>query len=383
MRNALREDTRAIPQTEPNRLIRHVVDIDPVADSRYDAFVHAHPDALIYHHPAWLEVLAKENGQRPVCLASEDTTGQLNGILALFQTRGLPLVGGQLTGRRLSSLPRTPVAGPLTSDRFAAAALIRAAANRVEDNPVVPLQIKTASNDFDDLVDGVVGNRWRPCYMLELPARTEDLRFGSSRHHARIRSTVNKAERLNIRIREADSECDLRAWYDIYLETMRWHVIPPRSYRFFKSAWDILRPHGFLRLLVAEMWESARPCLLAGSIFLTFGHTFVYAYNGCRRAAFSLQPNDVIQWRAIHDACNEGFSFYDLGEAPETHTGLSFFKSKWGAQEKWLYRYYYPAPHRFQNSTLQNGMYPALRMFWRKLPLKATMLFGDCLYRYL
>ena len=41
--------------------------------------------------------------------------------------------------------------------------------------------------------------------------------------------------------------------------------------------------------------------------------------------------------RAIHDACNEGFSFYDLGEAPETHTGLSFFKSKWGAQEKWLY----------------------------------------------
>ena len=62
MRNALREDTRAIPQTEPNRLIRHVVDIDPVADSRYDAFVHAHPDALIYHHPAWLEVLAKENG---------------------------------------------------------------------------------------------------------------------------------------------------------------------------------------------------------------------------------------------------------------------------------------------------------------------------------
>jgi hypothetical protein len=291
MRNATAHDTLAVPQAEPTRPTRHVVDIDPVADSRYEAFVHAHPDALIYHHPAWLEVLAKENGHRPVCMASEDSTGQLNGVLPLFQTRGVPLVGGQLTGRRLS---RTPVAGPLTSDRLAAAALMRDAASRVQENPGVPLQIKAASNDLDDLVDGVVGNRWRPCYMLELPAKTEDLRFGSSRHHARIRSTVNKAEKLNIRIREANAESDLKAWYDIYLETMRWHVIPPRSYRFFKAAWDILRPRGFLRLLVAEMWESAQPKLLAGSIFLTFGRTFVYAYNGCRRAAFTLQPNDVI-----------------------------------------------------------------------------------------
>src|SRR5205085_2188612 len=191
MRNVLTYEGVPVPRQEHSRGTRRVVEVDPRTDPRYEAFVVNHPRALIYHHPAWLEVLVRENFVRPICLACEDG-GRLTGILPLFATRGLPF-GRQLTGRRLSSLPRTPVAGPLALNAGAAAALLRDAKNRAAERPGTQLQIKMASNELDGLVDDIGGSRWRPYYAIELPHRIQDLRFGSSHNHARIRSTVNKA----------------------------------------------------------------------------------------------------------------------------------------------------------------------------------------------
>lgn len=383
MRNALIHDRLAIPLEERAYGSRRILEVDPCHEPRYEAFVNSHPDALIYHHPAWLEVLARENPGKPVCLASEDESGRFTGILPLFATRGLPF-GGELTGRRLSSLPRTPVAGPLAADAVSAAALMRAARERATGRRCTQLQIKVASNDLDGLVDGVKGSLWRPYYMVELPDRVEHLRFGNSRNHARIRSTVNKAARINLRVRQSDSETDLRAWFDLYLETMRWHAVPPRPYRFFQAAWEILKPLGFLRLLVAELYENNRPRLLAGSIFLPFGSTFFYAFNGASRQYTVLSPNDVIQWYAIHEACKEGFRYYDLGEVPDGYHGLAEFKGKWGSQQKWLYRYYYPQPAQFKSGSLpRSRTMHVVNSIWRKVPLKATMVVGDWIYRYL
>src|SRR2546426_6424369 len=87
-----------------------VVEIDPQTDPRWEALVTTLPNGLIYHHPAWLQVLEEAYGYKPVNLACEDSNGQLRGVLPLFYTRGL------FTGRRFSSLPRTPVAGPLACD---------------------------------------------------------------------------------------------------------------------------------------------------------------------------------------------------------------------------------------------------------------------------
>src|SRR5713226_6039810 len=110
--------------TEPVSTLR-VVEIDPQTDLRWEALVTTLPNGLIYHHPAWLQVLEEAYGYKPVNLACEDANGQLRGILPLFYRRGL------LTGRQYSSLPRTPVAGPLAYDDQAMAVLVRAAVERV------------------------------------------------------------------------------------------------------------------------------------------------------------------------------------------------------------------------------------------------------------
>ena len=46
-----------------------VIELDPQADPRWEAFVSIHAEGLIYHHPAWLQALEHEYGHRPVALA--------------------------------------------------------------------------------------------------------------------------------------------------------------------------------------------------------------------------------------------------------------------------------------------------------------------------
>src|SRR3989441_10315734 len=118
-----------------------VVLVDLRTDKRWEALLASHPDAVIYQHPGWIRALEKEYGRECIALACEDAGGQLRGILPLMVTRGLPWdLGDHSTRRRLSSLPRTPVAGPLAADPEATGALICAAMERVRMDASLQLE---------------------------------------------------------------------------------------------------------------------------------------------------------------------------------------------------------------------------------------------------
>jgi Acetyltransferase (GNAT) domain len=355
-----------------------VVEVHPRSDPRWETFVKAQSGGLIYHHPAWLQVLEEAFGYQPVNLACEDAHGLLKGILPLYSMRGL------FTGRRLSSLPRSPVAGPLACDEQALALLARAAVERTRAEKGAQFQVKMLSNALDGLVDEVIGVPWRETYMLELPARPEDIRIGNSRNHARVKWSLNKAARSGVHVHLAETAQELRAWYRLYLETMRRVAVPPRPYRFFQVAWERLREPGLLRLLLATCNEGGRSRLVAGSLLLMFNQTVFYAFAGWRREDLALRPNDVIQWRAIHDACAEGYRFYDFGEVTKGNQGLAEFKSKWGAEAHWMYRYYFPAPREPEVGILDSpGRTRRLAVaLWQRLPIKATVLLSDLAHRY-
>ena len=102
-----------------------VFEMDFRTDPRWERFVSTHSGASIYHHPGWLSALESEYQQKCVSLACVDKQGQVCALLPLFYTKGLSLNLGPLsTGRRLSSLPRTPMSGPLATSPEAAAAIV-------------------------------------------------------------------------------------------------------------------------------------------------------------------------------------------------------------------------------------------------------------------
>jgi CelD/BcsL family acetyltransferase involved in cellulose biosynthesis len=361
-----------------------VAETNPRTDPRWESFVVEHPNGSIYHHPAWLEALEREYGQKGVYIVCEDAAGQVLAILPMLYTRGLPFgLGRPLAGRRLSSLPRTPVAGPLSIDSRATVALLQEAVQRASRNPGVQLQIKTQGRELDGLIDGVVCTPWRLSYVLQLAAISEgSFRVADSDHRYNIKKAINKATRLGVHVRPAETLADLRGWYVLYLDTMRRNFVPARPYRFFAALWELLRPQGMMQLLLAEQQKVGGSRIIAGTIFLRLGRTVSCAFNGSRPRDLLLRPNDIIYWEAINDACRRGFQFFDFGEVAEGRPELARYKSKWGAEPVRLYRYYHPAPRDLEIGVVESGGYAKLliQAVWRRFPLAATAWLGDRIY---
>lgn len=353
-------------------------DVDPSADPRWDAYVAGHGQGVVFQHSAWLRALQREYPRPAVNLVLEDEAGAVRGILPLVVTRGLPFGrGGELAGRRLSSLPRTPVAGPLADEASGLTLLVRGAEERLPHG--AHLQLKPSEPQLGHIVPPLTDLPWRSTYVVDLPDRPEQLRFGRRRNHVRIRSSVTTATADGVTVRRVEDPTDLRAWYWLYLETMRHHLVPARPLRLFTALWDELRPRGMMRLVVAER----RGELLAGSVLLMLGPTVFYAFSGSSRSSLPLRPNDVLQWHAIHDACAEGYRRYDLGEVAEGNAGLAHFKHKWGAEPRRLHRYTYPAPAAAPSSADATATGRWAGRAWRRLPLATTAAAGRIAYRYL
>lgn len=351
-----------------------VIDLSP-EDPRWEDFISGQPSALPYHHPAWSEVLRETFGYRLAALGCVNSAGHLTGVLPLAEKKSL------LAGRHLSSLPNTPVAGPLVVDRGSLAALLSGAAARVDDSAVEWLQLKVEGPAVDGVTPGFSGGSWRTAYVLNLPGSPEHLRFGGSRHNSAIQRNIRKAARLGVEIRAASSVSDIRRWYQLYLVTMRSHSIPPRPLRLFEVIWDRLVPLGLARLLLAERSAYGPPQLLAGCFFLACNSTVSYAFNGRDPAQLRFRPNDAIHWKAMTEACQAGRRRYDFGEVSDRDEGLTRFKEKWGAVPVDLYRYHYPRQREVERGMLAPGPFRrGAELAWRHLPLPVTAALGGLIY---
>jgi hypothetical protein len=382
-----REVIPIAPDSKPSPSTLRVSEIDFHADRRYEEFVTSQPSALIFHQPGWLCALEAEYRGKFVVLACENRDGRLEGVLPLLYTRGLPFnIGRQQMRRRLSSLPRTPLAGPVFTSAESAILLLRAAVSHVKAESCTQLQIKSKTKlATTTLQNDLLLTIWRPTYVLEVPELPEDFRFGKARNRHNIKWAVKKAEKQGVRVRDADNEHELRAWYSLYLQTMRRNVVPPRPLRLFLAMWRNLVPKGLMRLQLAEQFTGCQRRLVAGSIFLRFHDTVWYAFTGVADKGLVLHPNDLILWHAINGACGTGIRYFDFGEVAEGSPELVRFKTKWGARPKDQYRYYFGdtescsdnANNKWKSRCLTTEV---LSRIWQYLPLQMTARLGDCIY---
>ena len=346
----------------------HVIKIDPQTDLRWEAFMSNLSTDWIYYSPAWLQVLEEVYGYKPMHLACEDASGQVVGILPLFYSRGWR------SGRVLRSV----FAGPLASDVHASAMLVQAAVECARAEPGTQLHLKITSNALDAQVENLVGVPSYQTYHLALPERAELFQLDVT-----IKRAIKKATRMGVEVREAQTERELRAWYEMYLHTMHKLVVLPNPYRFFQLAWQHLHAKGMLRLLLAEQVETGQRRLLAGNLLLQHGQTISFDSSGWREEDQSLRPNDLLHWRAIQHACARGLRWYDFGDVSFRNSGLARYKSKWGAEAKTAYDYSYPAHHHEMNGAKghsRNATRQLMLATWQRLPARAVGLLSDWYY---
>ena len=362
-----------------------VIRADTDLNSKWDEYVKNHTDGTIYHTSSWLTIIEMETGRNILKLASIDSSNDINGIFPLQYTTGFPFGAGGIPGaKRLSSLPRTPIGGPLTSNSAVTQALIERAVSIVSDDPDRLLQIKSYSSDLNNEVKSLNKYLWREIYLKEIPDYPEEMRFGNSKNHSVVKRAVNKAKKNGVTYRVADSLEDLKIWYQLYLDTMRYNITPARSFSFFNNIWDIMRPGNLMQLVLAELDENEKKTTISGNILFFYNKVVTYAFNGSNRKHFNLRPNDILHWEAIYSAQREGYRYYDLGEVSADNSGLAAYKKKWNSTVWELYHYYYPKPENLEDDDLDLGTTGGMkRKLWQLLPLSLTAKIGERVYKKL
>jgi hypothetical protein len=359
--------------------VGQVVAIDPVADPRWDSFVRADPGASAYHLGAWAAVLRKAYGFQPEYLALAGSDGELRGALPVMRTRGL------MTGRRLRSLPVVPPTGPLAASDGGKRALIQAAC-RLTDEKAKIWTLHSRGAGCDELVPELLRQPKYPTWILELPEDPDELRASWKKTSNNLFRNLRKADKAGVSVREGRDESDLRAFYALYLRTMRRRCSLPRPYRQLSEDRRLLQPDGTFRLFVAEHEGH----IVAGGVFHSFGDTLDLLYNGSDDSRLDLRPNHALYWHAIRWAVEAGHRRLDFGHArPES--SLARFKAQWSAREVPEYRYDYvpgapPAiePAEGKSRPLHGrGRDGKLERVWPRLPLRATRMAGAIAYRYL
>lgn len=290
--------------------------LDPLTDRRWSELAAASPEASIFHHPAWLGLVADE-------YRFDVFAYGVGGARSLYA--GLPVarVRSRLTGRRLVAFPFSDLCPPLRAAVAGAAsvdALIAGiSADVARGGP--PLRIHAP-------VGGLGAVTMPPAYVHH----RLDLRPGEEAVLRAVRSSLRrgaaKARRDGVAIRQTRDPGALDIFYRLHAATRRHQGVPTQTRRFIRRFASLFEA-GLGWVLLAEREERA----VAAAVFLRAGGTVTYKFGASDRAHLQHRPNNLLFEEAIAVACREGAHTLDFGRSDVSNAGLRAFKSGWGAVE--------------------------------------------------
>lgn len=188
---------------------------------------------------------------------------------------------------------------------------------------------------------------------------------------SRWRQIEQAADNPELEFRVGSSVDDLRAYYRLYLESMRGHGSPPHSFEFFRTLWDRMHDDGHLRLSMVTRDDE----LINGMIDLSMGTT-VYQWGVVTDYEHrDLNGGSWLLWKSLEWAAENGYETYEYGRTREG-SGVYMFKKSFGGSKVW-----YDDLHHFRDDSAtlpdpEDDAYERARDVWRKLPLPVTRVVG-------
>lgn len=319
--------------------------INKVPEETWREFLLKTPRATIYHTPEWKKVLEKSFGYKPYYLFVVDGSGNVLGLLPLMKTKSV------LVGNRLSCLPLAHKCGYLGDPIFLKEILNRA----------VELLEKTSNTGTLEIRD-TTGGHFRETssfstYVLELSDSTNNV--WRKLDKSSVRWAIKKATKLGVNVEISSELGDIKLFYEINCQTKKKKGVPCHPLKFFKNLFKYIPQYS--RLYLSKINGE----IIGGGVMLSFKDTVIYGYGAAKDSMIKYHPYHAFLWKAIEDAINGGFRFFDFGRVHKANTGLADFKRRWGTKEIPLVYGYYP--NLPTSSSLRNNKF--LTAFVKHLPL--------------
>lgn len=320
------------------------------------------PRSNIFHHPAWARLVADTYGFRPFVLAVRGQTGEIEAGIPLMETTS------RLTGRRWIALPYSDHCRPISQGP-------RALERLVEGLAALPSRTGIGRLEVRERLPPHPSFRSYSAHVLHVAPLPADPDALLGRIQAMHRRNIATAEKRGVRIVRGQTREHVREFYRLHVMTRRDQGVPVQPRRFFDGLGRDLLERGLGFILLAY---SGRECL-AGAVFLHWQKTLTYKYGASRREGLPLRPNNLIFWSAMRWACENGFSWFDLGRTDPENTGLRRFKSGWGAEETALiYTTNSPGP----GHPLSKRAVSLMEAVIRRSPRWVCRGVGELLYRH-
>lgn len=160
---------------------------------------------------------------------------------------------------------------------------------------------------YDFISDFVMGRTTLTTHLLELEPPFEQVFRGFNKT---MRYDMRRAERMGVTARRGYTEADFLRYYDLLqFAAQRWNVQnPPFPPRLFRALAGL--PPAEVRLWLAEYNEQ----IIGGLINIHYTSTRVLHWTSALHPDYAhLNPTKLLQYKAIHDACEEGIQIYNLG----------------------------------------------------------------------
>ncbi|MCK4413421.1 MAG: GNAT family N-acetyltransferase [Candidatus Eisenbacteria sp.] len=342
---------------------------DLSAGGELETFVHSHPQASIYHEPAWLRHIAGSYGVRPLHLLARRRK-ELVGFLPLFVMR-------TILGERVAvSSPFSNYGGLLATSPEAAAQLRDAAAAQASRRHCRYVEIKERRpNDWPDA--------W--VQAVDFCSPVIDLRCGDAsqlwKHGLRpkTRNQVRKSIRSGLTMREAPEE-QRGDFLKVHDRAMRDLGTPAHGRRWFRSLFTLLAA----RARVYVVYHEGDP--VAAALLLRESRGAVLQNCLALLSSLEMCPNNLIYWRLIEQGIEQGWEYLDLGRS-RIGSGTYRYKMQWGAEAVISpYMYHFPRQRARPNLPSlhpDNPAFGALIRIWQRLPVGMARWIGPAIRRHI
>jgi serine/alanine adding enzyme len=325
---------------------------DVLPKDDWDAFVESHPDSSFFHKFAWKQIIEKSYGFKAQFIYAKNNKG-IQGILPLFEIR-------QITGKKLLSIPFSTEAGILYNNEEVKKELLNRARKLTDDHDLDYLEIRQ---------EKYLGEGWDKkdyYYHLKLKLdRNPEVIWNNA--DQKMRNAVRKARKEGLTTDKGLKY--FKDFYRIYSKNMRDLGTPVDNKEFFKQ---ILRQFNRDVDIIVSKYNGK----VIGAIFLLKHKKMIKSeWASSLRKYFGLNPNQLMYWRAIEDACRSGYDVFDFGRSMESD-GTYLFKKKFGAKPTQLVYSYYMRKGEMPDTRKENKKRKAFVWFWKKTPVFLANLIG-------
>jgi len=319
-------------------------------------FLQSQSDATLYHTPEWKTFLERTFGYKPRYLFATDESGQLIGMLPLFEVKS------RLTRDRLCSVPFAHYCGPIGGIE-AVNALLDRALSSFDPSETCFIEIRDEiDHDKFELYNSF------STFILDLSIGPDKI---WTNLESNVRRGIRRSQKLGVEVSVTQNTEDLKSFFELNCITKRNIGVPAHPWRFFRNLFEYL---GDYEQLFLAKYKGE---IIGGGIREYYKSTVLAGYAASNPVYAKCNPFNAINWASIVDACQRGYMSYDLGRVSYDNEGLQFFKKRWGTIEKRLFYSYFPrGPASLVNSRTGKKYTIATRVI-QNMPMPVHKAFSD------